>query len=188
LPKPPERKHRNDLNLFYFVSWVKNYVGIIEALRAHRITPIVQSTLYVSPEKSTYKMINQRVNALNALLKTYAGEHGIVYLDINSVLATHGYLNPKHTCDGVHLLGRGYARWREFLLNHPVAKGFFALPAVAKCAKQLLGYKMKTEERSCLKSPPEGRYRESVGLGIKRFYSLKMSHWLISQRDIVGVF
>lgn len=92
-----------------------NYVAIIEGLREHRITPVIQSTLYVSDRKEAWRQINRHVNALNAQLETYAERNGIRYVDVNRALSADGRLDETYTFDGVHLRGSGYAKWRELL-------------------------------------------------------------------------
>lgn len=92
-----------------------DYVGIVEALREHRITPVIQSTLYVSNQKQAWRQINKQVNALNARLGTYAEKNGIRYIDVNRALSANGHLDETYTFDGVHLRGSGYAKWRELL-------------------------------------------------------------------------
>jgi lysophospholipase L1-like esterase len=96
------------------------YALITRGLRDHGITPLIQSTLYVSPQwkRSTEK--NLEVEALNRLLEAYARAEGIDYLPLNDALSAGGQLREDVTSDGVHLNALGYRLWREML--EPILK------------------------------------------------------------------
>ncbi len=95
-----------------------NYIKIIKDLQAHGITPVIQTTLYICHNRFfNTKQVNIEVDKLNKMLKRYATEHDIMILDINSLLAKDGILNPDFSSDGVHLLADGYKVWRDVLLE-----------------------------------------------------------------------
>ncbi len=96
-------------------SVFSTYVRIIQGLRDHNITPVIQSTLYVSPRWKRSVEKNREVDALNILLEGYARSEGIDYIPLNDVLSTGGQLRDDVTFDGVHLRAAGYRLWRDML-------------------------------------------------------------------------
>lgn len=93
-----------------------NFIKIIEGLQSKKITPIIQSTLYVSNKLYDWKEINTKVDELNNLLTEYAEAKDVTVIDINKELTTNGALNAAYTYDGLHLLGNGYEKWRNLIL------------------------------------------------------------------------
>lgn len=99
----------------------KNYTIIIKNLKERNIIPVIQSTIYLSNKRRNWKSTNHKVDELNSLLKDYAKKEGIIFIDVNNELSEEEYLNSVFTYDGVHLLGNGYAKWRDLMLpiiNH----------------------------------------------------------------------
>jgi lysophospholipase L1-like esterase len=96
-------------------SVFSTYVRIIRGLQDHNITPLIQSTLYVSPRWKRSAEKNREVDALNRLLEAYARKEGIDYLPLNDVLSSGGQLRDDVTFDGVHLTAAGYRLWRDML-------------------------------------------------------------------------
>ena len=94
-----------------------NYKLIVEGLITNNITPFIQSTLLAGNSQKQY---NERVNSLNITLQQYAVERGIVFIDLNSVLAADGVLQPAFTIDGVHLTGSGYTAWGNAIQKYLV--------------------------------------------------------------------
>jgi lysophospholipase L1-like esterase len=108
----------NDIRMGISVNQiVQNYTKIVKGLQDHDITPIIQSTLYVSKEYRNWKKINKDVDELNTMIKEYANKEGLVFLDINSRLSKDSALDSIYTYDGLHLLGNGYAKWRDLILS-----------------------------------------------------------------------
>jgi lysophospholipase L1-like esterase len=93
-----------------------NITEIAEELQRNDITPIIQSTLFVSTKQRDWKQMNEKVNELNKLLEDYAQERKVDFVDLNSELSKDGALNQVYTYDGVHLLGNGYEKWRDLIL------------------------------------------------------------------------
>lgn len=89
----------------------ENYVKIVETLRSHNITPIVQSTLFVSPKWHSAAQKNKEVAHLDKLLEEYAKKNNIEFLDLNAVMSTNNELRDELTHDGVHLNADGYTIW-----------------------------------------------------------------------------
>jgi len=89
---------------------VGNIKSMAELARANNIKVVISSTLPAfnypwSPNKSP----NTKIPALNAMLKAYAKEKKIVYLDYFSAMATQeNGLQKLHSKDGVHPNKLGY--------------------------------------------------------------------------------
>jgi lysophospholipase L1-like esterase len=94
-----------------------NYIEILKELKAKGITPIIQSTLYVSKTIHNWRELNKKVDKLNKKLKEYAYQESIVFIDLNSELSRKGALDTIYTSDGLHLLGSGYVKWRDLILS-----------------------------------------------------------------------
>ena len=99
------------------IGWVKttetfeNYQQIVRRLRERSIAPIIQSTLYTSGSGSSLK--NKNIAELNRLLKQFAQEEGVEYVDINQALSKDGQLIEEYTVDGTHLTAKGYQAWAK---------------------------------------------------------------------------
>jgi lysophospholipase L1-like esterase len=93
-----------------------NFTKIIEDLQANQIIPIIQSTLFVSRMSANWKEKNEKVNELNGLLMNYAKANDISFIDINKELSNNGALEPPYTYNGMHLVGKGYEKWRDLIL------------------------------------------------------------------------
>jgi len=108
----------NDLRIGLSVSKVfMNYTEILKELKNKGITPIIQSTLYVSETHPNWSLINNKVDDLNKMLKEYAFKEGIMFIDVNNVLSRGGALDSIYTYDGTHLLCNGYVKWRDLILS-----------------------------------------------------------------------
>ncbi|KTC90332.1 GDSL-type esterase/lipase family protein [Fluoribacter dumoffii] len=97
----------------------ENYKNIIETLQNYSLEVIIQSTLQCNNNlKKGCPSANQKVKALNALLKNYAQVKKIRFLDLNPTLAnTQEGLNPQFTEDGLHLNMLGYEKWASILAS-----------------------------------------------------------------------
>jgi lysophospholipase L1-like esterase len=91
---------------------IKNYVEIIEELRAKGIIVVVQSTLECSKIECEGRL--DKVRQLNQKLEEYSATHNFVFVDINKRLSSseEGLLS-RYSYDGIHLIGRGYSVWAE---------------------------------------------------------------------------
>lgn len=113
----------NDFYAHFGVREVfKNYAEILEALKSHKIIPVIQSTLFVAKSYTSAKETNKKVEELNQLLIKYAKENKIEYLDINSLVSNNGFLKEELSYDGLHLNAKGYILWKplieEVLVRH----------------------------------------------------------------------
>ncbi|MDD8017314.1 MAG: GDSL-type esterase/lipase family protein [Bacteroidota bacterium] len=97
-----------------------NYIQIIDTLQAHKIIPVIQSTLHVNPKWKRAEQKNPEITQLNFLLADYARTHSVEFLDLNVLLSSNGILRDEYTTDGVHLTASAYAQWRDIL--EPVLK------------------------------------------------------------------
>lgn len=99
------------------VSWVRttdifeNYKKIVQQLKEHDIVPIIQSTLYTTGPGSALK--NKNIAGLNRMLKKFAQEESVEYIDVNRVLSKDGQLANEYTSDGIHLTAKGYQVWAQ---------------------------------------------------------------------------
>lgn len=95
-----------------------NYIKIVEFYKKNNIVPVLQSTLYLS--KGIFIPLENKVTELNQLMKKYAKENQIVFIDLNHVLSKNNYLESANTVDGIHLTPRAYKIWakeiQEYLL------------------------------------------------------------------------
>ena len=108
----------NDFAIGLSVSKVfMNYTEILKELKNKGITPIIQSTLYVSETHPNWSLINNKVDDLNKMLKEYALKEGIMFIDVNNELSSGKALDSIYTYDGIHLLGSGYVKWRDLILS-----------------------------------------------------------------------
>lgn len=83
----------------------------------------VQSVLPVNPEFAKNAKRHgskvKEVKILNEMIKAICAEQGATYLDVNSALSDqNGMLDAKYTNDGLHLLGAGYAAWKEYIQQY----------------------------------------------------------------------
>ncbi|MEI7811110.1 MAG: GDSL-type esterase/lipase family protein [Ignavibacteria bacterium] len=99
----------------------KNYKKVIEGLKLNKIIPVIQSTLYVSNKYPYALEKNQEVEKLNDMLKKYAIENKIEFIDLNAELSFNKFLKNYLTYDGLHLNGEAYSKWR-LLLDKSIKK------------------------------------------------------------------
>ncbi|MDD0843051.1 GDSL-type esterase/lipase family protein [Pseudomonas sp. Gutcm_11s] len=101
----------NDLrNAVPLSELVANYRAILANLAAAGITPILQSTLRVTPLQVDHQAINRQVDELNQQLRQWARQQGWRYLDVQAVVTPRGYLG-----DGLHLNAEGYGAWQHLI-------------------------------------------------------------------------
>ncbi|MCI5054982.1 MAG: GDSL-type esterase/lipase family protein [Flavobacteriales bacterium] len=95
----------------------KTYLAVIKVLRDHNITPIIQSTLYVSSSEKEFERKNALVKELNTLMSEYCIGDTLIYVDINSKLSDNVELLEKYHTDGIHLTAFGYDVWSKELIS-----------------------------------------------------------------------
>lgn len=104
----------------------EQYIRVIKILKKHGITPVIQSTLYTAPKwgeewiannnpdlkpAEINKERNREVDKLNSLLKEYARQNKIIFVNLNKLMSSHGFLRSSLTWDGAHLKASGYKIW-----------------------------------------------------------------------------
>lgn len=102
----------NDLNYLGRTAegTFRDYEEIVSRLRAAGIVVYIQSTLPCSGARCA----SAEIRELNRLLKKYADETGIAFIDLHRLMAEEDHsIKAKYTADGVHLTPAGYALWRE---------------------------------------------------------------------------
>lgn len=85
----------------------------------------VQANLHVTKSRSASDkdVNNKRINELNEILKKFANNTNIFYLDANVLFDDeHGALNPKMTSDDTHIHGKYYKTWAEWLKTKGIQK------------------------------------------------------------------
>ncbi len=110
----------------------RKYVKVIEGLKAHGIIPVIQSTVCVSPiwgkewlkqhrpdlkPRDVNKERNIAIKRLNKMLKKYAKEHNIIYIDLTKKFCRNGFLMSSLTWDGAHYKSKGYKLWAEEVMK-----------------------------------------------------------------------
>jgi lysophospholipase L1-like esterase len=104
----------NDILKGYKIDDIfNNYKTVIERLKARDITPVVQSTLFISKHVD-----NKKVKKLNSLLTIYCKNNKIDFIDLNKELSENDILINKYTYDGIHLKSNGYKIWRNNLKKY----------------------------------------------------------------------
>ena len=108
-------------------TFMKKYEEAVNHLRELQPDAIifVQGIMYVKKEKSDSDPIfnNPNIQERNDRIKELADNKNIFYIDINEVVTDEtGNLNPEYTYDAIHLLGKYYSIWTEFLLEHGIVK------------------------------------------------------------------
>ncbi|WP_434584176.1 GDSL-type esterase/lipase family protein [Klebsiella sp. R390] len=91
-----------------------NIISMTNEMKRKNIKVVIQSTI-LSGEKKKNK--NQSINTLNSLLKKYAMNSGVYFLDLNNKLSDNGVLKNEYTIDGTHLTTEGYKAWSDILIN-----------------------------------------------------------------------
>lgn len=89
----------------------ENYKNVISGLKQRGIIPVIQSTLYVSPKWHSAAVKNPEVKKFNLMLREYAQQNNIDFLDLNPLLTVNNFLKDEFTYDGLHLKGEAYRVW-----------------------------------------------------------------------------
>ncbi len=81
------------------------------------LLPVADTSLYI-PASYCSPQTNKDIIAVNSALRNLAGQKNCPFIDLHSVFALNGQLNPKYSVDGLHLSGKGYVRWTEIIRPH----------------------------------------------------------------------
>lgn len=106
----------------YSYSWiVNNYSKTIEYIRAYQPDAkiIIQSNMHVTKKKSDANpntFSNARIDELNSRLSKLADGKNIFYLGFEEIFdGPDGAMSPDYSGDGVHLYGKCYKLWRDWI-------------------------------------------------------------------------
>lgn len=108
-------------------SFMEAYTDAVSHLQELQPDAIifVEGIMYVKQEKSEKDPIfnNPNIQARNERIAQLADNRTIFYIDVNEVVTDEtGNLNPAYTYDEIHLLGKYYSVWTDFLLKHGIVK------------------------------------------------------------------
>lgn len=96
-----------------------NIKNIINILLENNITPVLQSIIYTENRFYDFEHNNKLIPTMNDILKMFAKEKGIMYLDLNEQLSENLFLKPEFTDDGLHLNAEGYVVWGK-IIQHTI--------------------------------------------------------------------
>jgi len=91
------------------------YLHIVAGLKNHNITPVIQAALYRSIKDS--EEVNRRIAQLNEMLKQFAQDNQVEFLDLNEVVSENHQLKAEYTYDGIHMTADGYKLWSAQVLS-----------------------------------------------------------------------
>ncbi|MCI5620910.1 MAG: GDSL-type esterase/lipase family protein [Lachnospiraceae bacterium] len=108
-------------------TFMEAYEEAVEHLRELQPDAIiyVQGIMYIKKSRSDRDPIfnNPAIQERNDRIAELANNQDIFYIDVNEVVTDEtGNLNPEYTYDEVHLLGKYYSVWTDFLLEHAIVK------------------------------------------------------------------
>ncbi len=98
-----------------------------EILKLQAVQPdaeiILEANLHVTTKRSGEDEIfnNDNINKMNESIRQIAEKHGFTYVDVNTLFDDEsGGLNPEYTYDEVHVLGKYYQQWADWLREEGV--------------------------------------------------------------------
>ncbi len=111
---------------YNFDRTVKKYGEAVETLKSLQPQAYihVQANLHVTREKSDNDTLynNANIDRLNGMLSALADGERVFYLDVNPAFDDEfGCLQGDLTWDGVHLLGKHYSIWADWLRENTPA-------------------------------------------------------------------
>jgi len=81
---------------------------------------VLEANLHVTVERSERDEIfnNENINRINESIRQIAEKNGFSYIDVNEIFDDEeGGLNAGYTYDEVHVLGKYYQEWAEWIRN-----------------------------------------------------------------------
>lgn len=113
------------MDIEYIIS---QFRSLIETIRKYQPDAVIyiQANLHVTIAAQTENITNEGIDLLNYRLNGLADENDNVYfIDVNDVFdeAGTGALDPDYSSDGVHVLGKYYETWCEWLCQHTISDG-----------------------------------------------------------------
>lgn len=100
---------------------------LLDTVKKYQPDAIVylEGNLHVTIAAQTQNITNEGIDLLNSRLEELAAEtENVYFLNINEVFDDEtGALTPDFTSDGIHVLGKYYQTWCEWLLQHTISEG-----------------------------------------------------------------
>ena len=109
---------------YSYTSIVSNYTKVIEYIQQYQPDAkiIIQSNMHVTKKKSDANpntFSNVRIDELNRRLAALADNKKIFYLNFVSIFDdSTGNMSTEYSGDGVHLYGKCYTLWRDWILEN----------------------------------------------------------------------
>ena len=109
---------------YSYTSIVSNYTKVIEYIQQYQPDAkiIIQSNMHVTKKKSDANpntFSNARIDELNRRLAALAENKKIFYLNFVSIFDdSTGNMSTEYSGDGVHLYGKCYTLWRDWILEN----------------------------------------------------------------------
>ena len=101
-----------------------SFVNFLQTMQPDAII-YVEANLHVTAQRSDSDKTfnNANINAFNQKISTLADQRTIYYLDINELFDdANGNLGTQYSNDNAHPLGKYYAVWCDWLMEHAVAR------------------------------------------------------------------
>ncbi|MCR4675096.1 MAG: hypothetical protein K5675_08800 [Lachnospiraceae bacterium] len=117
----------NELGTGNTLRFYNAYVNLIELIRQYQPKSIIyiQGMMHVTKAYSSTDEIynNKSIVDKNKAIATLANGHDIFYLDMNeTVCDENGDLIEELSTDGVHLLGKNYKIWEDYIKTHVIIR------------------------------------------------------------------
>ena len=113
------------MDIEYTISQFRTLVETVQKYQPDAVI-YLQGNLHVTDAAQTQNITNEGIDLLNYRLSGLADENENVYfIDVNGVFDEEGTgaLNPDYSSDGVHVLGKYYETWCQWLCQHTVSDG-----------------------------------------------------------------
>ncbi len=98
-----------------------------EVLKLSELQPeakiVLEANLHVTKERSESDAIfnNENIDRINGNIRQIAEKHGFSYIDVNEIFDDEtGALNPECTHDEVHVLGKYYQQWADWIRENGI--------------------------------------------------------------------
>ena len=109
---------------YSYTSVVSNYSKVIDYIRQYQPDAkiIIQSNMHVTKKKSDSNpntFSNARIDELNRRLSALADNKEVFYLGFEEIFdGPDGAMSSEYSGDGVHLYGKCYKLWRDWMIEH----------------------------------------------------------------------
>lgn len=110
---------------YAFEPTAKKFEATVETIRQTQPEAIIYlgANLHITKDKSDSSDIfnNENINRFNTVMEQLADGKQIFYLDVNPLFDNEeGCLSPDYTTDKVHVLGKYYADWVDWILENAI--------------------------------------------------------------------